>query len=261
VAVEYNNEHKPFRFFELVLPPLTKSTIFFEVMFGAVQNLGSLQLSSGVLPVSRAANNEIAIAQTVFSTLFMLFMVYVSPGQAFMNDLGAVMDDYCINLFRRIQQHEIIEPAIEISAKTKMKVRLAQGFLILFLLNNLYTEIINDYQQTISLNDRINAQRDSIMPAWMVYICSMIEFGLNQLNDPIMLFSEMLMGFTLIDVYFRHQNKPLAKVVIEQMDEKQDNKTVTGLHKFGKFASPVDPSNSDSGYGTFTQPLLSSPRH
>ncbi len=289
ITVKYNPRKNRCNFFATILPPLTQTTLLFETLFGAVQDLGSMQLSPSILPISRSASNDISIFQIVLSTVFGLGMLYISPGQAFMGDLGSKIDRKLINLFTCRKENTPSEPAADISKAVKIKIRLAQAALALFVLNSLYAAVIGDYQSTVSLNDRINALDDSLIPPWAVLFCSMMEFGLNQLNDPVMLFSELLMGTTLIYAYFNNKPKPKAiaqleeiktdamkKDIVEKDDETGEAAIIptpstppptNGLQTLGKFSpkrTTTPPANSTppkinltSHQEDLRQPLLS----
>ncbi len=125
----------------------------------------------------------------------------------------------------------------------------------------------------MSLNDRINSQSDSIIPAWAVYFCLMIEFGLNQLNDPVMLFSEILMVFTLTRAYFHNKYATQSQVDIKEIkddkavDSSDEEKQVvvsrrsssSGLQGLGQFSPKNQLAVSPSSAANDTLSTLKSP--
>lgn len=244
VLVDINYRTKVCSVCEFIIPPTIRATYFFELAFGIVVSTGSLQLMPTILPVSRDTNNSITIAQTALSTLFGLVMIYVNPTQAFTADLGSKIDNFFIHLFKKKKAVGLATNPLDKLTRTLIVTMTASKiFLVTMLLNNLYTTVIQDYVTTISLNDRINMQTDSIYPDWVVYLCSMIEFCLNQVNDPIDLITNVLIGFTLIDLYFRMRHKRnlekaivLDKVVVEDPPI-LNLESSAALRRSGQFAS------------------------
>lgn len=219
-----NRNTKRCNIFSRVLPPLTRATIVFEIVFGTIQRIGALQLSAGILPISRDANNKLAIVQSVISAIFILILMLGGPSQTFMRDFGAAMDDFFHHwIYGKHVNSDSQSTTAETVLSTKIKIRLAQTLLVVFLINNLFTEVMSDYQSMISLNQRVNAQNDAIIPSWAVFICSMIEFSLNQLNDPIELISLTYIGTKIIDAYFSKKLALKSSVHIEEMKEDEED--------------------------------------
>jgi len=266
VDIIYRPQNKRSHLFERTLQPVTRATMFFEVIFGLIQNIGALQLFGGILPVSREANNDIAITQATLNALFMLLITYVGPGQTFMSDLGAIIDKFlhqCCQRKKDKSEHEegVEEVKDELLPATRYKIKLTKGVVTVFLINSLYTQVIGDYKTAMSLADNITDMADSMVPAWLVMLSAYLMYGLNQLNDPVNFISTVFMGFTLIDMYFRYkQNNPSPAAVEEILDEESDDEVdeekekvellipikPTPLQVLGKF-SPKQTSVSNLG--------------
>lgn len=227
VTITYKPQNKRSHFFERSLQPLTRATLFFEIVFSLIQNIGSLQLFGGVLPVSREANDDIAITQAVLDALFLLLITYVGPGQTFMNDLGAIIDKFlhqCCQRKNAAQEDEEKSEASEdeLLPATRYKIKFTKGIITVFLINSLYTQVIRDYKTAVSLADNIAAMPDSMIPPWLVMLSAYLMYGLNQLNDPVNFISTVFMFFTLIDMYFKHQQT--AQTQIQELHDEREQK-------------------------------------
>jgi hypothetical protein len=266
ISVEYNARNKRCNFFATAMAPLLQSTVIFEMLFGSIQQLSYLQLADPVLPIDRETNNKIIMTQTALNLVFYVGMFFMSPGQAFMTDLGTSLDNAIINLYLKCKnvfsktpredsgsEEKSLPNADEnLSTSTKIKIRISQAVLGVLIANNLYTEILGDYQRTMAMNQQINSLSDAIIPPWAVYICSMIEYVLNQLNDPMMLFSEIYLGNTLINAYFKSKNKPQETSLTEVVAEsRRSSPSVSPLQMKGIF--------SPSRQASLTERLIEDP--
>ncbi|MDR3491686.1 MAG: hypothetical protein P4M12_06535 [Gammaproteobacteria bacterium] len=225
IHVDYDSILKQYHFFKRTLPILSKTTLFLEIAFATISQIGALELSEGVIPMSHDAHEVMSFTQAILSALFICFLVFLGPGQAFMEDFGKLLDDVFTNPCKTKKHDE--EADTQLSFKTKSAIRVIKSLLSLFVFNFLWTSAIQDYQNALSLSTRIAAQDNSVLPPKLVFICAWSQFGLNQFNDPLNILSTVLIGFRIIDTYFINKYKPVSQVQIEDLSEAKEEASMT----------------------------------
>lgn len=205
---------------ERILPPLTKLTMLAEIAAGTVLTIGTLQMTEGFIPMSKTTGQAVAITQAVLSAIFMLWLSLSGPGMAFMKDTGATIDSTLIQFRRKLnckKQKPTEEKPIAVRKNcapqcNNFKLRFCQAAFVFLSLNSLWTDVTSDYQRMASLNTQMTASNESLLPAWLITAASWTMFGFNQLNDPVQMFSLLVIGLALINAYFQSK-KPKEKPV------------------------------------------------
>lgn len=233
-------EYKTNGVFANLLPPLTRLTILAEITAGTILTIGTLQLTEGtILPISPEDYKIISIVQSVLSSILSLWIGLSSAGMAFVGDFGATIDAYLYKLCYRPNRSSLPMPVTHPSEEKwfdceNFGKNAIKSIFFILVINNLLTDAIQDYLQLKLLKDKVSNSATSVFPTWVNSTAAWVEFGFNQLNDPITILSLLIMGFKMIDVWYRSFNQPAEIAVLD--DEKNDG----GNDEYQQYLAPRD---------------------
>lgn len=221
--------HNNCRFFATIVPPLAKSTIGLEIALSTVLSIGSLELFNNplfppdkiIFTNSTTGNQTITFqpntsgrvfntTQAILSSLLALMMIFSGPGARSFGALGYLLDEKCYALYKKLcgkKQTKKSKEKPKPYDSTDIKIATANIALMLCILNNLITDILSDYAQIYAFSDMLVESKKSMFPDWFIRLCALIQFILNQLNDPLMIFSFATYGSFIIKYYLRPDNK------------------------------------------------------
>lgn len=270
--------HRPCKFFTTTLPHFTRLLAIANFGLDTVVNLGLLDAMPNPLFPPQAVRNFNAttgnftetyvpnpglrpfnISQMCIGVAMSLLFVFAGPRQRSVKGLGQQIDDFLINLYRRVFPHHkniiITEnnSADETLTGTKdntscwsrmftstcsnLKLRIAKGIFILLILDQIGLMIMMSYLRLNAISEEINRSENQMFSPTVIKNVILAQWILNQANDPTLIMAECNM---LENVLVNHLNPPnllanLNQQAAVEIKAKQPSRRKAHLSEVGMF--------------------------
>jgi hypothetical protein len=170
--------------------------------------LGSISLMPKYLPLSDSAYEGfnyfkafLPLPKIIFYTFFFNFST------VFAASYGATLDDKIIEFYRWLKNpsldfgRNLCAKSLDLHGKYALMhfaFALFKFYGVVSTLIEIENEVESDYQSMKSLNDRIISETSTGLPIWFFYFSAWLEFAHNQINDPVMIITNISMLTTLV---------------------------------------------------------------
>lgn len=210
IEVEFEPTKRRCNFFGNNIHHYGNISVILQVAAGTVLTIGSLQLTQqGIISMSRDTNTGISIAQAILAGISNLIISFTSPDLLFISNFGAAIDYACRGFFKKLCNKcndgniylEEESPKIIMDNCKKIKIYSCKFLLLIAILDNIWSSSTMQYNELMLLGGSIEYS-ETLMSTQFVMISTWFSFIINQLSEPILMFSMLMFGFKLIDYIF-----------------------------------------------------------